>query len=88
MKTLPRTLAKIIADRPDQFDEGWSELDGFNPSGGYAHWIYLKRGWCNGDQGSHIIHECTVKECLAVIRSIERCTCDDCIDGKFWGVKS
>ena len=87
MKPLPKTLQKIVSERPDQFSEGWSEQDGFNerdPYNGWAHWMYLKRGWCNGDQGSHIIHEDSVKRCVEAVRAIKRCTCEDCVTGKFW----
>ena len=86
-RALPKTLQKIIAERPDQFEEGWSEQDGFNerdPYNGWAHWIYLKRGWCNGDQGSHIIHEDNVRACKQAIKWIERCRCPDCTGDTGW----
>jgi len=78
MKPLPKTLQTFLAKHPEQFDEGWSELDGFNENGGYAHWVYLKPGWHNGDWGSHIIHECTVAEVKTVFKHVGPCDCEQC----------
>lgn len=87
-KPLPKSLQKFLAQFPAMFDEGWSEQDGFNERpNGWAHWIYLKRGWCNGDVGSHIIHECSVNEVKQAWRFVAKCTCDDCVTNKsgWWG---
>lgn len=81
-RPLPKTLQAFLAKHPDQFDEGWSEMDGFNDKGDWAHWVYLKAGWHNGDRGSHIIHECTVKEVKAAWGLIRSCDCDECEKAK------
>jgi len=83
MKPLPRSLQQAIAKKyADKVDEGWSEDDGFNENGGWAHWVYLKPGWCNylGDPwgGLHTIHECTVKDVLAYLKEVRPCDCGQC----------
>jgi len=81
-RPLPKSLTAYLAKHhADKFDEGWSEQDGFNEKNypnGWAHWVYLKPGWHNGDPGSHIIHECTVAEVKEKLRWVGRCDCDDC----------
>jgi hypothetical protein len=80
MKPLPKSLLKFLAKHPTMFEEGWSEQDGYNEKNrdGWAHWVYLKHGFHNGDVGSHIIHECSVKEVKRAWRFVAPCACDDC----------
>lgn len=80
MKPLPKTLLRAIARQPERFDEGWSEQDGFgNHRDSWAHWVYLAPGWCNHDHGMHIIHECSVRECIDQYRRVKPCDCEECI---------
>lgn len=81
-RPLPKTLqAFITKHHHEMFDEGWSEQDGFNerdPYNGWAHWIYLKKGWCYPEHGAHIIHEDNVKACKDAFKDVRPCDCDDC----------
>lgn len=45
---------------------------------GEGVWFYLKQGFCNGDLGSHQIHEDTPKGARAKIKYVRVCTCDEC----------
>jgi len=79
--SLPKSLtAWLLKHHADKFRDGDSEDDGFNPSGGLSHWVYLKPGWCRGqcDDGNHSVHEATVKEVKEAFRWVARCECDDC----------
>jgi len=84
MKALPKSLLKAIARHPERFDEGWSEQDGFGERRNqWAHWVYLAPGWRNYilDPGAplHIIHECSVRECVQQFNGVQPCECDDCL---------
>lgn len=54
------------------------EDEGRISDGGDGLWAYTSPGYCNGDIGSHIIHENTVAEVLRAARDIRQCSCTDC----------
>lgn len=70
-----KTLDKIGLDqRCERIDDERSTEDGI--------WAYTVDGWCNGDEGSHIIHEDTAKEVLRAWQSVAPCSCEGCTSGK------
>jgi hypothetical protein len=70
--SIPATLKKYTRFIDDISDERHL---------GDGIWVYLKYGYCNGDIGSHIIHEDTLKECASYAANIRACDCDDCRHG-------
>lgn len=50
--------------------------------GGY--WIYAKPGFyfTENDMGSHMVRESTQKYALQMIRSLNRCYCNECNKGR------
>lgn len=83
-RPLPKSLLAAIARRPERFEDGWSEQDGFgNRPGQWAHWVYLAPGWRNAVLDPlaplHIIHECTVEECIAQFNGALPCDCEECV---------
>lgn len=81
-KTLPKSLVTLLAKNRDKFEEGHTEQDDFNGAGTWSHWLYLKPGWCYPEPGAHIIHESTVREVKAALKSVRPCACADCIKEK------
>lgn len=78
---LPKGLQAFLEKRyPDKFREGHSEYDGYNPTGGLSHWVYLKKGWCRSpcDDGGHSVHEATVKEVKEAMKHVAPCRCEEC----------
>lgn len=55
------------------------ENEGRVSDGGDGLWLYTAPGFCNGDHGSHIIHENTVRDILSAAKSITPCDCKDCL---------
>lgn len=86
MRPLPKSLQKAISGRYAAIvEEGWSEQDEFFSDRGWAHWVYLKRGWHNAlvdpIPGLHIIHEASVREVLEQLKAAQPCDCDECRKG-------
>lgn len=52
----------------------YSEGDGW---GGQTWWVELRPGFVTTD-GPHGIHENTLTECRAMLRSVRPCACEDC----------
>jgi hypothetical protein len=59
---------------PKKYEERVSEM--YQDSDGF--WIYLKRGWRQGDNVCHTLHEDTQTRLLQELRKTKRCDCDYC----------
>ena len=46
--------------------------------GGDGIWVYLKPGFINIESETHMIHEDSWKEVIAMRGFIKPCTCEDC----------
>ena len=65
-------MKKILAD------PRVSELSDERPDWGY--WFYLKRGFINSENGAHVIHQSTLKECMYDLKHyVTVCQCDQCM---------
>ena len=62
MTAKPRTLAQLIS-------HPWVESVSDERSAGQGIWIWTKPGFVN-DAGGHLIHESTVKSCLAAFADV------------------
>jgi hypothetical protein len=67
---IPSTL-KRYADKIQCVDDDRNNQNGW--------WVHLKNGWINPQSETHMIHEDTLKQCLAQLREVEPCQCEDCI---------
>ena len=45
-----------------------------------GYWLYLVAGWINPNTCTHMVHENTQRECAEQLESIERCTCEECME--------
>ena len=43
-----------------------------------GYWIYLKRGWRQGGNLCHTLHEDTQSRLMQELRKTKRCDCDYC----------
>lgn len=76
-KELPATLLPVA----DRIAEAWSEYDGCFDRGLIAvpsWWVVLARG-LSTDEGTHAIHERTLRDCLSAVRSAGPCDCTECV---------
>ncbi len=69
MKTTRDELLARIKSHP-RIDNISDEGSGRNGDG---VWAYTKAGWCNGDVGTHTIHERTPSHVLRRLREIRPC---------------
>lgn len=46
--------------------------------GGDGIWTYTVDGFCNGDIGSHIVHEDTVRALRSAWKNVRPCDCESC----------
>lgn len=68
-------IRKLRAEYPALIDAVVDEGGGARGNG---YWIYLKDGWILEPDGTHLIHEFTVKELRAALARVERCHCEEC----------
>jgi hypothetical protein len=66
---MPRWTLKKIQDDP-RVASIHKEDDGFNPTGGYSYWCYLKEGFISPDMECGSIHECTLAEVGALLENV------------------
>lgn len=66
---LIKSLEKVRHQISDVSDERYLE-DGY--------WVYLAPGFCNGDLGSHIVHEDSPSKCAKAMIDVMPCDCDSC----------
>lgn len=82
-RPLPKSLRDAIATKfADRVHAGWTEQDGFEGPGRWAHWIFLKAGWRNFmlDPGAplHAIHEGSAREAMRQLKGATPCDCEEC----------
>lgn len=78
---LPKSLqrfAHLIADISDERHFA-RRLPGEDQNGD-GIWLYLKKGFWNPDTETHSVHEHSWGECVAAMRSVEKCVCSECTD--------
>jgi hypothetical protein len=69
----PKSFQKY-ADKIDEVEDDRQQQNGW--------WVYLKHGWKSDSDPLgcvHQIHEDTVAECVACLKSVLPCECDDCM---------
>ena len=59
---------------PKKYEDRVREM--FHDDDGW--WIYLKRGWRQGDNLCHTLHEDTKTRLMQELRNTKRCDCDYC----------
>lgn len=56
------------------------KLELIDNEGSEGYWAYSNKGFQFGGMGCHTAHEYTVKELLAMIRTLEPCDCEQCTE--------
>lgn len=77
---IPATLLKECNKHKDRIELVEVEYDrSVEIKDQKSYWIYLSDGWRNEWQENQMIHEWTVKECVAQLKkAIAPCSCDEC----------
>lgn len=67
-RLLKKYADRLDADAVDHDSDGW--------------WFYPKVGWYLESMGSHLIHEYSLKDVTAALKTLSfGCTCRECVKG-------
>lgn len=71
---MSKQIQAMINRHPDKFDSWHTEYDGYGESCNDhlpSYWVYCKEGWIIPDKECGSIHTKTVKEALALMKTVE-----------------
>jgi hypothetical protein len=83
---MPRVKERILTHvAVDEISDERAPGDDTARCHGDGIWVYLKAGYCNGEEHTcvtglcvHVVHEWTWTNAAKALRRIRKCTCNDC----------